>query len=403
MALLTNEQMFNQLVGAYGSNEQHTAPASIQGLKSIGYHGLKYADMKTQADWAALTIQFMLINLQVGQVQNVFQRHSFGETFGLEYGGMAQKILINPVSTMDPSYTDIVDGASPDQFVYLDPTATERFWKQNFNYQAAISIRDDFFRKQVFNSEYGMNLFTQGVMTALSNAFSEQQYWNMIERFNAYLNDSNNPLKNTQKVQTTLTDTPTNEQVLDFAKVVRKAIKAMCDLGPATDAFNTLGFRTTQDRASLHLIIRAGYSTDLEFTLPQINYYPTDPLSNLDIIEVNDFGGLQYYSDESHTTRIYPAKDDLGREIKGSWSSTEDGKTSVTVTTVYTVDPNASVVAVLADTGLFFDCQQNGYSVEPARNGRGAYTTYWARRPNELLGIDLSHNGIAFYKANGSV
>lgn len=402
MALLTNEQMFNQLVGAYGSDEKHTAPASLQNLKNIGYNGLKYADMKTQSDWAALTLQFMLINLQVGNVQNVFQRHSFGETFGLEYGGMAQKMLINPVSTMNPSYTDIKDGDSVDQFVYLDPTVSERFWKQNFNYQAGISIKDDFFRKQVFSNEYGMNLFVQGVMQAFQNAFTEQQYWNMIERFNAYLNDTANPLKDTQKVQLTITDSPTNEQVVEFAKAIRKTIKAMCDLSPATDVFNTLGFRTTQDKNSLHLIVRPGYSTDLEFTLPQINHYPSDPLQNLDIIEVENFGGLQYYSDEEHTNRIYPAKDSFGRAIDG-WSTTEDGQTSTTPENVYTVDPNENVVAVLADTGLMFDCQQNPYTVEPARNGRGAYTTYWARRPYELLGIDLAHNGVAFYKSNGSV
>lgn len=402
MALLTNEQMFNQLIDAYGSDEKHTAPASLETLKSIGYNGLQYADMKTQADWAALTMQFMLINLQVGNVQNVFSRHSFGESFGLEYGGIAQKILIDPVSTMDPSYTGLTDGSSPDQFVFLDSKQNERFWKQNFNYQAANTIRDDFFHKQVFSSNYGMNLFVQGKMTALQNAFSEQQYWNMIERFNAFLNDSSNPLKDTQKVQTTLTDSPTNEQIIDFAKALRKVIKAMCDLSPATDVFNTYGFRTTQDKNSLHLIIRPGYSTDLEFTLPQINHYPTDPLQSLDIIEVENFGGIEYYSDEAHSNRIYPAKDDLGRNITG-WSSTADGKTSVSVETVYTVDPNEDVVAVLADTGLMFDCQQNPYVVEPARNARGAYTTFWARRPNELLGIDFAHNGVVFYKANGSV
>lgn len=402
MALLTNEQMFNQLVGAYGSNEQHTAPASIQKLKSIGYDGLKYSDIQTQADWAALTIQFMLINLQVGNVQNVFQRHNFGETFGLEYGGIAQKILINPVSTMNPGYTDIVDGSSPDQFVYLDPSVNERFWKQNFDYQAGVSIRDDFFRKQVFSNEYGMNLFVQGVMQALQNAFTEQQYWNMVERFNAYLNSTDNPLKDTQKIQLTLTDAPTSEQIVEFAKAIRKTIKAMCDLSPATDAFNTLGFRTTQDKNALHLIVRPGYSTDLEFTLPQVNHYPTDPLQNLDIIEIENFGGLQYYSDEAHTTRIYPAKDSHGRKIAG-WSSTENGQTPVTPENVYTVDPNENVVAVLADTGLFFDCQQNPYTVEAPRNALGKYNTYWAARPNELLGIDLAHNGVAFYKANGSV
>lgn len=401
--MLTNEQMFNQLIGAYGSMEKHTAPASLAKLKSIGFDGLSYSDIQTQAEWAALTLQFTLINLQVGRVQDVFARHSFGEGFGLDFGGIAQKILIDPISTMDPGWVGLKDGDSPDQFAFLDSAQAERFWRQNFNYAAGVSIRDDFFQKTVFSSEYGMSLFTQGKMTALENAFTEQGYDNKVARLNEILNSTKHPLKDTQKYQTTIpaSGTISNDQIVEFAKGLRKVIRAMCDLSPATDSFNSLGFRTTQDKASLHLIARAGYLTDLEFSLPQINHYPTDPLGDLDIIEVPDFGGLQYYSDEAHTNRIYPAKDKEGRQVKDAWSTTEDGTTSTTPENVYTVDPNANVCAMLLDTGIIFDCQQNPYTVEPARNRRGKFTTFWAARPNELLGIDYAHNGVAFYLADG--
>lgn len=401
--MLTNNQLFNQLIGVYGSNEKQTNPAAIEHLKSIGYDGLKYADIKTQAEWAALTLQFELINLQVGSVKNPFEAHSFGESFGLEHGGLAQKILINPVSTNKAPYVGLKDGDSPDQFKYFDSTVNERFWKQNFDYSAAISIRDDFFRKQVFSNDYGMNLLVQGQMTALQNCFSEQQYWNTVEKLNAILNDTNSPLKDTQKVGVTLSDNPTDEEILAFAKVIRKVIKAMCDLGPATDAFNSFGFRTTQDKNSLHLIVRPGYTTDLEFTKPILNHYPTDPLEGLDIIEVENFGGLQYFSDEAHQNRIYPAVDSNGRKLANQWSTTSDGLTITTPENVYTVDPNENVIAMLADTGVVFDCQQNPYSVEPVRNAAGCYTTYWARRPNELLGIDFAHNVVAFYKNGATV
>lgn len=401
--MLTNEQMFNQLVGAYGNAENQTAPATLSKLKSIGFQGVSHADIQTQADWVALTLQFMLINLQVGQVKNVFQDNSFGETFGLENGGIAQKILMDPASTINPGWTGLKDGDSPDQFVFLDSGASERLWKHNFDYAAAISIRDDFFRKQVFANQYGMNLFAQGQMTSLQNAFTEQGYWNIIMRLNEILNSTDHALKDTQKVQTTISsDDPTNEQTIEFAKSIRKVIQAMCDLGPATDAFNSYGFRTTQDKASLHLITRPGYKTALEFTLPQINHYPVDPLEGLNIIEVEDFGGLKYYKEEAHTTEVYPGKDSLGRRVEGKWSTTEDGKTiDESITEVFTVDPNENVIAILADTGVVFDCQQNPYSVEPARNARGKFTTFWAGRPNEILGIDNAHNVVAFYKSTG--
>lgn len=398
--MLTNEQLFNQLIGAYGSDEKHTAPASLQKLRSIGYNGVKYGDIQTQADWTALTLQFMLINLETGRVQNVFKAHNFGETFGLEQGGIAQKILVDPVSTINAPWADVKDGETVDQFPYLDVPVNERFWKQNFDYAAACSIRDDFFRKTVMANEYGMSLLVSGKMKSLDNSFSEQQYWNVISRLNEILNSEKYPLKETQKVQLDITgENGTNDEIINFAKAIRNVIQAMCDLSPATDAFNAYSFRTTQDKARLHLIVRPGYKTALEFTLPQINHYPSDPLGNLDIIEVENFGGLKYYKDSNHNTEIYPAVDKFGRKIKDKWSTSPDGKTiDDSVSDVFTVDPNENVIAMLLDTGIIFDCEQNPYTVEATRNSWGKYTTYLAGRPNELLGVDPAHNGVVFYK-----
>ena len=56
------------------------------------------------------------------------------------------------------------------------------------------------------------------------------------------------------------------------------------------------------------------------------------------------------------------------------------------------LDPNSSVMAVIADKGAVFTSRQNGYTVEPQRNARGLYTNYFASSPNNTVAYDPLYN-----------
>ena len=64
---------------------------------------------------------------------------------------------------------------------------------------------------------------------------------------------------------------------------------------------------------------------------------------------------------------------------------------------VFWKDPNADVIAVLADKGAVFTQMQGQYSVEPIRNPRGKYTNYWASLAGDNgIYTDYNYNWVVF-------
>ena len=118
------------------------------------------------------------------------------------------------------------------------------------------------------------------------------------------------------------------------------------------------------------------------------------------IVEVDDFGGIQHYSDASFATPVYPVYDKLGAQI--GWNTQAD-QTEVTVTDeqVYKKDPNADVLGMLVQRGAYFENAQNPYTVTPIYNPRGMYTNYIANRPNNGLNWDALYNMVVFRAPSG--
>jgi hypothetical protein len=66
---------------------------------------------------------------------------------------------------------------------------------------------------------------------------------------------------------------------------------------------------------------------------------------------------------------------------------------------VYWQDPNADVLAIVADKGWMFEGTQNPYNVEPIRNPRGLYTNMWASSVGNTVAIDPLYNVVTISKA----
>ena len=113
--------------------------------------------------------------------------------------------------------------------------------------------------KQMFISEFGMSEFMAGIFTGLENGYISQVYLNKLEALNAGINSTNYPLKATQKVNVTIAgDEPTADELIAFILAVKNLASAF-DLAPQTDAFNAMGFMSTQDKGRLKMLIRPGY------------------------------------------------------------------------------------------------------------------------------------------------
>lgn len=390
---LSNLEIWNDLRANFPSFASHTAAGTKELFTERGFDALQRSDLTAVNEFFELTTRISLMVVNISHAKDAFEIAGFGESFDQPFGEIIQKMNTNSVKPISPSYKGLKDGDAPDPFVVRKPVVNERFFRQNFDYASLITIPDDFQKKQIFISEFGMSEFQAGIFEGLQNGYTIQKFENKLEAINAALNSTKYPLKETQKMSVSLSETPTNEEVLQFIYAILQVLEAI-NMPPQTDAFNAMGFASTQDLSRLSLLIRPGWKQRIMLVLPQIFHYEQSPLANINIITVPNFGGIEHYSDEALSTKLYEHYDSLGAQ--DGWSTTSGG--DLYTGTVYTKDPNESVLALLADKGFVFEAQQNPYTVEPIRNPRGLYTNYWASSPNNTVAVDPLYNCVEFIK-----
>lgn len=392
---MSNVDIWNMLRDKFPSFASHTAKGTAELFTANGFEALKVSDAQAINDFFLLSLRVKLVGINTSHAKDSFEEQDFGEFYNVPFGGIIQKMCVNSIKPISPAYKNLKNGKGPDQFLVRKPDMQERFWKQNFDYASVVTIPDDFQAKTIFINEYGMSEYVAEIMNRLQQGYVVQKFENKCECLNKAINSENYPLQDTQKMQVTFADAtaPTNQEILDFILAILNVSEAM-QLPPQTNAYNAYKYDTVQDASRLRLLVRPGWKNRIFMALPQVFHYEKSPLANINIIEINDFGGIEYYSDKALKTRVYPAYDEDGERT--GWSTTEGGDVDTSIATVYSKDPNAGVYAMLADKGLIFEGQQNPYEVEPARNVRGRYTDYWASCPNNTIATDPIANMVLF-------
>lgn len=391
--MLSNAEIWDDLRANFPSFASHTAKATADLFTEKGFEALNRSDLTAVNDFFELSLRVSLMVVNISHAQDALEVAGFGEAFDQPFGAIIQKMNTNSIKPISPKYKGLKDGDSPDPFVVRKPVVNERFFQQNFDYASLITIPDDFQKKQIFISEFGMSEFQAGIFEGLQNGYTIQKFENKLEAINKAINSTKYPFKETQKMSVSLSDTPTNEQVLQFIYSILNVVEAM-SIPPQTDAFNAMGFNNTQDLSRLSLLIRPGWKNRIMLVLPQVFHYEQSPLANINIIQVPNFGGIEYHSEDEAGSKLYPHYDSLG-SVDG-WSKTDGGE--LYTGGLYTKDPNENVIAILADKGFVFEARQNPYLVEPIRNPRGLYTNYWASSPNNTVAVDPLYNCVLFKK-----
>ena len=211
------------------------------------------------------------------------------------------------------------------------------------------------------------------------------------------LNSSTWALKDTQKYNVTFEDptAPTTDELKAFILAIKNTVTAMT-IGAATDSFNTYGFQSVQDKSRLKFLVRAGFTNDISIKVALNSFNASELDIPIDVIEVENFGGLEPYAQSTFETLLYEVYDSFGSVI-GYTNSVGGATVTYDVNEVFWKDNNASVIGMIADKGLMFEGIQNGYRVEPTRNAAGLYTNYWASAPNNTIACDPVYNAVVFY------
>lgn len=392
--MLTNATLWDKLRSAYPTFAGHTSKATAEMFTERGWEALNMSDRQAVDEFFNLSIRTMLIAVNISHAKDNLEERGFGEYFDAPFGGIVQKMATTSIKPVSPAYRNYKTGDSVDPFKVRLPEVKDRCFKQNFDYQSYITIPDEFTKKTIFLSEFGMSEFMAGIMEGLENGYKIQKYENKLEALNKAINSTKYPLKDTQKFSVSVAgDTPTDAELVQLILGVKNIVEAM-DLAPQTDAYNAMSYASTQEQGRLKLLIRPGYKNLIE-TLVLANAYNQDRLTlPIDVISVPNFGGIEHYSDEALSTKLYPHYDDNGAQ--DGWSTSEGG--SLYSGTVYDKDPNENIIGMIADKGLVFECRQNPYTVEPIRNPRGMYTNYFCNCPGGTVAVDPIYNLVLIEK-----
>lgn len=395
---ISNAELWDLLRNNSGAFRSITPKATSDLFSERGFMQLKQDNKKALNDFFELTMQTYLQKLDVATVKDNLDINGFGEQVLNPLGGYIQRLSIDMVKPINPGWLGLENGDSPDQFVVRKGNVKERMFQHNLEHANLITIPDEIIYKDAFITPYGMDELVSGMLSQLNNSYIEQQYYCKLEALSAGLNSEDLPLQDSQIVEVALSDNPTEEELLNFLIAVSN-VKSAMDSVPATDAFNQLKFRSSQDTSRLKLLVRVGTKNLIKQKLLAGSFNPEQLNLGLDIIEVANFGGLTPYKEEGFTTPLFPVYGKLGEVI--GYAETE-GATEATVSEneVFFKDPNEDTIAVLADKDLIFTAKQGNYSVEPVRNVRGLYTNYWASAPRGTVAYDGLYNVVVFKKGD---
>ena len=434
---LTNAQLWNYIRDKYPNFKSQTAKGTADLFTERGFEQLAQFDSSILNDFFSLSLRVFLQKIDVADVKDLLASQDFGESYDTPYGGYVQRISVNSIKPITPGYKGLQDGDSPDPFVVRKPETNERFFTQNFDYASLITTPDTALYKNMFVAEDGMSRYLGGIMKALQNGYTLQKYVNKLEALNAGIHSVTFPLKATQQYQTA--DVTDSASIIAFIKLVRDIVSAMV-FNPATAAFNAYGFESTQDKDRLRLLVKPQLMNQIA-TISRLNS-PEDMSLPIEIVQVNNFGGLTpaiheddvfaagtivvkevgasgvSYADMkagtknadaftitsaivSEYTVIKPIYDDLGEKVATAFTNAQN-TVAIYIPNEVTKydDPNADLLAVIADKGYIFENVQNPYQVEPIRNPRGLYTNYWASSPNNGIVVDHLYNVVTISKSS---
>lgn len=402
MALLTpisNKDLWNAIRAKNPSFKSVTSEATDKMFTENGYEELKNRNESIISDFFGLSVRTYLQLVNISHAQDLLE--GVFESYFMPLGSVIQRLSVNPIKPVNPGYINLEDGGSVDPYVIRKPDTKERFWHNPISFQNYITIFDVDL-KQIFISEFGMSEYVGGILSQLQESLKTWKYENKLNALNVAINSEAFPLKKTQVFGVKMDDieNATDDELKEFILDVKKTATAM-SVPTRTAAFNANGFSTVQDKSRLKLLMRAGVKDQIDVKSMVGAFNPQFLSLGFDIVEVENFGGLEAYKDAEYTTKLYPVYETKTGVMLG-WSE-EENKTGTDSVTVedgeqYYKDTNSDIIAVLCDKGWIFETITNEVRSTAAYNPRGLYTTTYISMPNYYTSIDSNYNAVVFRK-----
>lgn len=397
----TNAEMWNALRAKYPSFKSITSKATDDFFSERGWGEISRNNIPALNEFFELSMRVAFQKIDIAKVKTRLKDSGLVETYGTENGNYLQRVSMEVIKPLSPAYRGLKNGDSVDPFVVRKPEAKERFFQKNSDYASGITIQD-FQIKNIFLNQSGMSAFIAGIMAGLENGYREQMELNVYKCLHEAINSQDKPLQDTQKITlTSWTDGGATEaELLDFITQLQDLATAM-DTSITQKGFNANEFETAVDKEDHIVLVRAGIMNQIK-RMKALNVHYGEGSNMLEIpfkvVEVQDFGGQQYYFGDTTDYPLYPHYDSLGAVDGWALSVGGDKEKSLNDPAVRVVDTDADILAVVAQKGVIFENIVNPYNVEVARNSRGLYNNYWASAPDNTIAYDANYDLITISK-----
>lgn len=396
----SNVQLWNALRKKYKSFASLTSDATADLFSEKGWGDISRDNIPALNQFFELSMRVAFQKMDIAKVNTRLVESGLVSVYGTENGGYLQRLSIETITPVSPSFINLQNGDSPDPYVVRKPEAKERFFTMNFGFQSLVTIQE-YQVKTVFLDEYGMSAFLGGIMAALENGYKYQLELNVFKCIHECINSATHPLQDTQKIELdSWTDSGvTDAELLAFIAQLQDLATAM-ETSITQKGFNANAFDTAVSPEDHVVLIRAGIANKIKRQLMVGAYNPDNLTIPFKILEVQDFGGVDHYADISGTaTKLYPHYDNLGA-VDG-WATSDGGDKAydLDAAAVYTVDSDADVLAIVCQEGLVFENIKDPYQVIPIFNPRGLYNNYWASVPDtNTVAYDANYDCIVITK-----
>ena len=401
----SNKDLWNALRKKFKSFESITSEATADTFTEKGWGEISRSNIPALNAFFDLSMRVAFNKFDIARVNVRLEESGLVENFAGQNGGYLQRISVESIAPISPRYLNLTDGSSVDPYIVRKPKSQERFFEcGNFNYQSLITLQE-FQVKTIFLAESGMSAFIAGIMQGLENGYKMQKELNIYKAIHECINNASN--QSTQKI---VLDTwnsgddgqPTEYELKQFVAQLQDLATVM-ETSITQPGFNANNFDTATRPEDYVVLVRAGIMNKIKRDLMVGAFNPEDlaiPFSK--IVEVQDFGGIQYYAYVSGAdTRVYPVYDTFGAVKKGAWTVNSDGspdQNNIQDGNVRVVDSDAGVLAVVAQKGVIFTETKEAYVVRPINNPAGLYDNYWASAPNNTIKYDKNYNIITIRK-----
>lgn len=376
---------------------------------AAGFQELVDNDYQVLEDFFGLSIRVVLNKILEANPRIPGFYSAIVEEYATEEGGILQRINTTIPRPTNPAYRNLQNGSWVNDYKIRKPQASERFYRQNFDFATWITIQEINLRK-IFLDENGIAQFVGSITRGLEKSYYVAKFEMMKKVLNGALTSTQTPLKDTQKVIATgdnaaLANITANDavQVQDAAAqfvFVLKELRDTMDSNPLLDCFNAAGFENGVDPSDMVLMIRHSVLNHIEKYLGKldsgsgyIREYANIPFK---VAVVEDFGDAQRVLASSPTTVLQEVYDDDGTPI--GWNESGTG-TPLPQAQIAVTFSNEDVFAVLAQKGVIFSTKMNPFTIRAKESYRGMYINYIANCPNGAFNYDSNYNLITFSKA----